>query len=215
MSKNEYGVESQKKPTRRQALRATVAGAATMAGLSATASASNTCGITESDRQAVRDQYNDQATLTAAFEQQDDLQQTLLEENLVAGEEHKVQIYAHVYNCELVPEYLIFREAADGSRLTVALRPDTNVSHAIVDPDPFDPDFSCEPMNTRYDCEDSCPVGCVCTGPGLLCGCEGAQVPCDPWCCYKCYCSDDDDDGGVDGDPGVVATEDGWFEAAF
>ena len=181
-------------PTRRRMLQASVAGAASAAGLTSTAGAAEACDVTEDDKAAVREEYGTQEQLIEAIQSQDELCEALIENDLVEGEDDAVLIYAPVADCEPIPEYRIYRQGTEDRNLTIQLRPNTGGGYVSFRPhDPDDFESPCHMIWAGQSCgrwcyEDSC---CSCVNK-YSCGCEGAQVPCDPiYCCTICECDCD------------------------
>lgn len=175
--------------TRRQALKATVAGAATAAGLT-TAAAAEDCDVTEEDRQRVRDRYGTQEQLIETIRSLDGLDRELDERDLVAGEDAAVLIYAPVVDCEPIPEYRVYRRASEDRNLTIQARAISNTGYGIVRPDE-DLEHPCETIWQAQTCNQWCYQDDCCSCEYLYqCGCEGADVPCDPiYCCRRCDCT--------------------------
>lgn len=207
--------------TRRQILRATAISTVSVAGLASAGAAAEEPEYSE-EVQAVLDEYGDPDQMLAALEQQEDVKETLRENDLVEGEDRFVYLYARQYNegDEPEPEYNIVRDTPDGGHVNAALLPEQGTGH-VVDGQPGDDfgDIICVSTNTHQDCLNSCEDDeChSCTGPAKQCGCDCAHLPCDPYCCYKCICDDSNaDDCECEDCPPVIDIEldpldEDWF----
>lgn len=175
--------------TRRRALRATAVGVGTIAGLGSGVAAGNGgCDVSESERQAVREEWADPGLVLDTLEQQEALNLALQQQGLVDGTTDGVLVYAPVVDCQPIPEYRIFRQVDAGGYLTIAMRPQSAESVATYTPGGgSEKNPPCEYV--ADNCWDGCEANDCCECDfSTTCGCTPVNIPCDPYCCIRCEC---------------------------
>ncbi len=189
--------ENGRSRTRRGVLRGTVAGATAASGLATVASAEE-CEVTEEERRQVCDEYGNEEQLIEALQSLEGLRDAITDEGLVEGSDAGVFVEAPVYNCEVVPEYRIYREATENRNLSVQIRPSTQgsvtiqraswIGNASIVQDPDDEDPWCDPVYNATGCDNWCDSDRCCSCILGYCDGSASAASVDPVCCYKCDC---------------------------